>query len=848
MSRMRRSFRPSVRRLVAAVVLAHSLTGTGALAQYRPPPMTESQRFVREAEAAQVDASTAATSGDKKRAETKYRKALELFEKALVAEPTSEPAAAGYGAVGLALQEYALVAEHVAPVYEANPQSAELAYPLGISLFKLRRYEEAVPVMQQVSALNKPEHLLVHYYLGSYYALISMQGDEAVAELKSYLAQRPAKLAANDYQIHELLGRGHLLRQDAPAARLSFERAQVGRTESVSIQMGLGAVLELEGRLAEAMALLEGLTVRFPQVPEPKERLARLLLEADDVPRAEVQALALVKLGSTASAHLLMGDVRMAQARPAEAEQEYRKVLELAPGYVGAQIAVGMALQKQGRNEEAISFLEGAVQSGADSLELWSTLGSVNRRAGRYARAVEVHRRVVEMAPDQALGHMLLGADHFATGQWDLTIDDYTNALKLEPEHAEARLWLARALAHRARDRAGTNRVDDAVRDLRRAFDLEHSSAMARRLGAALLQQGSYAEARKVMEQGVQLPETTWREHLLLGYARLGAGSPSEALEAFATAEKMAPDVASLSDVSAGLALAEMELGQVDAALKRLSEVGTSKRAIEVTRANLSRAHLRRAFARLEAGDGAGARQDVESAERAGITPQSELGRLSGFAKALAQVEEGRFNEAGAGFKRSLTPTPEWARPNTRQLADAFLLYRRDSLPTARRVLMQATKRNAIPEQSQWVASFTSALHRREAERAYAAGNMRAAEKALKAALALAPDSPALQHNLACVAYRHNQKKGAEAAVATWRKLEGVVPQATLNLGIDAQERRDNIGEAVDAYRRYLAAGGPRSATVREWKDRLQMLYGLSDSVPTSNTVPNSATATDTTP
>ncbi|MBM7115670.1 tetratricopeptide repeat protein [Archangium primigenium] len=842
---MSRSSRPTVRRLVAALVVAQSLGGGAALAQYRPPPMTEAQRLVREGETAQVDASSAATSGDKKRAEARYRKALELFEKALAEEPTSVAAAAGVGAVGLALQEHERVAALVTPVYAARSDALELAYPLGIALFKLKRYDEAVPVLRQVSAANQPEHLLVHYYLGNYYALLSQQGDEAVAELQTYLALRPEKIAGNDFQIHELLGRGHLLRNDPAAARLSFERAQVGRPESVSLQMGLGAALELEGRMAEALTLLEGLTRRFPRVPEVRERLGRLLLESNDLPGADAQTKALVALGATASAHLLQGDVRMAQGRPAEAETEYREVLRQLPNDVGAQISVGMALQRQGRNEEAIAFLEGAVQSGANSLELWSTLGSVNRRAGRYARAVEVHRRVVEMAPQRALGHVLLGADHFATGQWDLTIDDYAQALKLEPDHAGAKKWLGRALAHRARDRAGGGRVDDAVRDLRRAFDLERSSAMARRLGAALLQQGSHAEARKVMEQGVQLPEAAWRDHLLLGYARLGAGAPKEALAAFEQAGKMAPDSASLSDVSAGSALAELELGQVDAALKRLNEPGASKRATEVARANLSRAHLRRAFARLEAGDGVGARQDVEAAERAGLGGgTSELGRLGTFSKALAQAEEGRFADASAGLKRALTPLPDWARPNTRQLADAFVLYLKDALPQSRRMLTLATKR-PIPEQSQWTAHFTSALHRREAERAYASGNMRAADKALKAALALAPDSLALQHNLACVAYRSN--KTAEA-VAVWHRLEGSLPQATLNLGIDAQERRHNVGEAVDAYRRYLAASpGARTAAVREWKDRLQMIYGMNDAAAPA-TAPSSATASDTTP
>ncbi|HSP78274.1 MAG TPA: tetratricopeptide repeat protein, partial [Myxococcaceae bacterium] len=797
--------------------------------------------------------SSALTRGDRKRAEAQYRKALESFEKALAADPGSVPAAVGLGAVGQALQDYERVAEKLAPVYAAHPESVELAYSLGISLFKLRRYEEAVPLLQQVSAANQPEHLLVHYYLGNYYVLGTQQGEEGVAELQAYLSQRPEKLAANDYQIHELLGRGHLLRGDTDAARVSFERAQYGRTESVSIQMGLALVMEMEGRLGEAMALLDGLSVRFPQVPEVRERLGRLLLQSGNTQGAEVQALAQVKIGSTPTAHLLLGDVRMAQERFAEAEADYRKVLELAPGYVGAQIAVGMALQKQGRNEEAVSFLEQAAQAGANSVELWATLGSVNRRAGRYQRAVEVHRRVVELTPGQALGHVLLGADHFATGQWDQAIDDYAAALQAEPEHPGAKLWLARALAHRAKDRATSGRVDDAVRDLRRAFDLERTSAMARRLGAALLEQKGHDEARRVLEEGATLPEADWRVHMLLGYARLGTGQAEEALAAFEQAGKLAPDVAALSDVSAGTALAEMELGRTDEALQRLAQPGNSKSAIMVTKANLSRAHLRRAFLRLEAGDAAGARQDLESAERAGIGKQKPaLDRLSLLARALVQVEEGRFNDAGTTAKRALTPSPEWSRSNARRLLEAFILYRRDSLPRARRLLALATKRS-IPEQSQWIASLEGSIYRRDAERSYEKGSMRGAQRALEAALKDTPNDPILQHNLACVMYR--QRKVADA-VATWRKLEDTVPQAILNLGIDAQVRRRNVSEAVAAYHRYVATGGPRSATVREWKERLQALYGISDSILPSeesddsegSVEPSTATAAETTP
>ncbi|MBN1206569.1 MAG: tetratricopeptide repeat protein [Myxococcaceae bacterium] len=835
-------------RFVVALAFVHALVGTSAFAQYRPPPLTESQRLVKEGDDAQVAASAAITSGDKKQAQEKYLKALQLYEQALSVEPGSVPAAAGLGTVGNALQDFNRVVEKLKPVMAANPTEVTLAYPLGVALFKLRRFPEAVPLLEIVSSADKPEHLIVNYYLGTYY-LYEQRGDLAIAKLQRYLAQRPERLAGSDFQIHELIGKAHLIRRDPASARASFQRAQAGRPESHTLQMGLAAVLEMEGKTQEARALIQGLVSRFPQAPEPKERLGRILLAAGDVAGAETQAVALVKLGSTANAHLLLGDVRLAQKKPTEAEAEYRKVLQLAPGHIGAQIAVGKALQAQGRNEEAIRYLEAAVQAGGNNLDLWASLGSVNRRAGRFQRAVEVHRRVVELAPRLALGYLLLGADHFATGQWDQAIEDYSNALAAEPGHVAASKWLARALAHRARGRAETNRLDDAVRDLKRAFDLERSAAMARRLGAAMLQKRDFAGARMVLEQAVALPSATWREHWLLGYALHGAGEAQKSLEAFEQAAKLTEEPSDLADVSVGAALAEVELERVDEAVQRLSEPGPSKVARELAQANLPLLLLRRALSRVEKGEVEAADKDVDLAEKFPLSKQPDLARLAFFTKALVLTEQKRFTEASAALKRGLTPAPRWAVANTRALAEAYLLYRKEQVPQARKVLTGASRKPS-PWQAKWIASLAAALHRLEGERAYAKGHFKLSEKAFKAALAGDPESDTLQHNLACVAYR---KGKAADAVEVWRKLEPTVSTATLNLGIDAQERRKDIPEAVDAYRRYLASsGGPRMATVREWRDRLVSLYGLSasaaDETPATETTDTETTATETTP
>jgi tetratricopeptide (TPR) repeat protein len=539
--------------------------------------------------------------------------------------------------------------------------------------------------------------------------------------------------------------------------------------------------------------------------------------------------------------------VRLAQKKSVEAEAEFRKVLQLVPGLVQAQIAVGKALQAQGRNEEAIRYLEAAAQAGGNNLDLWASLGSVNRRAGRFQRAVEVHRRVVELAPRQALGYNLLGADHFATGQWDQAIEDYTNALSVEPGNATASKWLARSLAHRARSRAETNRMDDAVRDLRRAFDLERSSAMARRLGAALLQKRDFAGARAVLEQGVTLPGATWREHWLLGYARHGAGDAQKSLESFEQAAKLTEQPAELEDVSVGAALAEVELGRVNEAVERLQQQVNSKAARELAQANLPLLQLRRALDSLEKGEAGAAQKDLESAEKFPLSKQPELAKLAAFTRALVYTEDKRFGDATAALKKALTPAPRWAAANTRALTEAYMLYRKEQVPQARKMLATASKKPS-GWQARWIAALAYSLHRIEGERAYTAGNFKLAEKAFKAALTTEPDNAVLQHNLACVAYRQGK---AANAVAEWRRLEASVSTATLNLGIDAQERRNDIPEAVESYRRYLASsGGPRMATVKEWKDRLVALYGLNGSASDidSNSNSNEATATETLP
>ena len=810
-------------RLKPLIAVAIALFCTSALAQYRGKPLTADELLVKDGDAAVVDANEALRGGDKDEAKEKFNKALKLYQQALQKNPDSVLAANGYGLAAILIGDYQGILDVVGPVAQRHPDDIDVAYVYGYALFKLKRYEDAEPILAKVSDAMKPEQYLAHYFLGQYYLLMAQQADKAVTEYQRYLQTRPDRLAGHDGEIDLQIGRAYVLLKRPADARTAFQAAQAGHPEELPAQLGLESVLELEGRQKDAIALLDHLTSVFPDQPDPKAKLGRLLLASGDLSRAQQVAQNLVQLSSKAPSWLLLGEVKLAQKQPAEAEQWIRKAYQAEPSSTEAEIALANAVQVQGRNDEAIGLLEKAVAAGAGGVDVYAALGSTYRRAGRFQKAIAAHTKVVELAPTLARGQVLLGADHYATGEWDLAIADYDKALKREPNDANARHWLALSLAHRAKERATTD-LDGAVRDLRRAFDLEATASIGKSLGAAMLSSQDYLDAKSVLTQAAQLADATWEEPFLLGYALLGTHEAAAAKTAFEKAGSLTQDPNATARIYAGWALSNIELGDFDTAVAKLTEEGNSA-AAKITETNLPFALLRRALARLQQGQVDGARQDVEAAEKLAGKPSPDLLRIRTLVRALVDVEQGKYADASEGIRHALTgANKKWASPQARPLLEAYVLYREGQMAKARRALAKAERR-ATSEQKQWGVLLTRAIDRRDGEQSFTHHNLREAEKALKSAIAAEPLNPFVINNLACVDYA---KRRWGKAVAAWQKIEGAVPEADLNLGIAAQEHDREYRSAVGYYHRYLAlAHGPRAETVRGWKDRLEQIYGI---------------------
>jgi tetratricopeptide (TPR) repeat protein len=103
-------------------------------------------------------------------------------------------------------------------------------------------------------------------------------------------------------------------------------------------------------------------------------------------------------------------------AAPAEAEEAYRRTLQLNPDYVEALVNLGRLLQAQGRLHEAEDLYRRARTVQPDLAVAAFNLGTVLDEQRRLQEALEAYRAAVELDPDLADAHFNLSGLYEQSG------------------------------------------------------------------------------------------------------------------------------------------------------------------------------------------------------------------------------------------------------------------------------------------------------------------------------------------------------------------------------------------------------------------------------------------------
>src|SRR3989441_9023296 len=112
--------------------------------------------------------------------------------------------------------------------------------------------------------------------------------------------------------------------------------------------------------------------------------------------------------GKIANLHAAVGDAYLAARRPADAALEFRRALDLSPGFVDLRMKLASALRESGDTESAATELRRAVRDAPAYVPARVALGLACSAGGKLADAIEQWEEVLRMDPRHQTAQLYL--------------------------------------------------------------------------------------------------------------------------------------------------------------------------------------------------------------------------------------------------------------------------------------------------------------------------------------------------------------------------------------------------------------------------------------------------------
>jgi len=336
------------------------------------------------------------------------------------------------------------------------------------------------------------------------------------------------------------LARFYQARGQGDEADAMVARATEAKPDDEQTWLILSAFRSRKGDLPGALAAAESAIERNPDSRTAKLRKAELLLD--------------------------MGYREGAKEKIAQGRSITDAVLAADPGNPDALFVRSKIDLAEGRPKDAVTALRRAIELKPDWAQAHFLLGSALFVQGdRNAASAEV-ARALEIEPDFAEARKLIARIHAASGQADLAVDEGRRYLQRRPGDVEARLQLAQDLVR-------VGKLDEAMAELDRIPDEERSAEMQYARGRVHLMQEDAANARKALLRANELqpnhPEVL-QALLQLDRAEGRLEDSRTRVEAALEAE---PDSAALVHLEGIVAMLQRRPEDAEASFRRATEL-----------------------------------------------------------------------------------------------------------------------------------------------------------------------------------------------------------------------------------------------------------------------------------
>jgi tetratricopeptide (TPR) repeat protein len=331
--------------------------------------------------------------------------------------------------------------------------------------------------------------------------------DTAIAGLRDTLARNPGKAEAHNV-LGLLLGRKGA---DNNQVLAEFREAVRLRPDFAEAHNNIGLVLAQGDNDEPAVAAFrEAIRIR-PDYADAHANLGATLTQTDaeQAIRELEQAVALAPNSVKAQFNLAVAYAAGPNAGSAKEIEQLRKVIALDANFARAHLALGKALLRDGKVQEAVTELQEATRLDPQGGDAHYQLGLALARAGRREEAAAEVQKGRELAAaddrsqnanlDIAEGRAALGR-----GEMDQAAAKFRHALKLQPDSADAQHYLGVALEKQG-DTQGASEA------YRKALDLNPGDLSARQ-GIKTLTNTDEDDPEQIKEYEGYIRESRFKE------------------------------------------------------------------------------------------------------------------------------------------------------------------------------------------------------------------------------------------------------------------------------------------------------------------------------------------------
>ena len=215
----------------------------------------------------------------------------------------------------------------------------------------------------------------------------------------------------------------------------------------------------------------------------------------------------------------------------------WKDTVSKSPDKARPVMALGVALHKEGKLEEAHYWLERAVKLDPASSYSQYNLGRVLMDMKRYKEALVHEKHALELLPDDYYFLTGIGVLYHQMGDEANALRSFKRAIESTPDYPVAHLNLAAFYLSQ-------DKPEDAVGELKEALRLEpHNPTTHENLGAAYLGLGKYDLSLKESMESLKFYSGNPGPHFNMAKAYLKLGDKARAAEEFRTFLRMAkPD------------------------------------------------------------------------------------------------------------------------------------------------------------------------------------------------------------------------------------------------------------------------------------------------------------------